>query len=110
MPPPSPAGSRGLLEVIDLPPVSGVDKPWVATTPVTAKSNAAATSCDKADFHTKAVKRSPTRSSVIPEARISSSFGLPATLADFGTPAPAKAVNRKQAELDAGKREGGKGQ
>ncbi|HEY9562515.1 MAG TPA: hypothetical protein VIR30_01985, partial [Nocardioides sp.] len=94
MPPPSPAGSRGLLEVIDLPPVSGVDKPWVATTPVSAKSNAAATSCDKADFNTKAVKRSLTRSYVIPEARLSSSFGLTETLGEFATPAPAKAFNR----------------
>src|SRR3546814_9368463 len=88
MPPPSPAGSRGLLEVIDLPPVSGVDKPWVENTPGSAKSIADATSCDKADVNTKDVKRSLTPSDVIPQARKLSKYGLTGNASGFSTTHP----------------------
>ena len=81
-PPPGEDG-HGLVQVVDLPPVPGVTKPWVATEPTRAKLNSAATRCDKADFYDKSIPYSTTRSFLVPEAGLPSAFGLTETLGKF---------------------------
>ena len=39
-----------MLDEVDLPPVPGIDQPWVGTEPRKALDNAAATHCDGTDF------------------------------------------------------------
>ena len=48
---PLPTGQRpALLSEVDLPPVTGVDRPWVGTEPARPTANAAATGCDQTAF------------------------------------------------------------
>jgi DNA-directed RNA polymerase specialized sigma24 family protein len=86
-PPPGPS-AMGMLQPVDLPPVRGVHQPWVATDPVPAKVNPAATSCDKASFG--GLTWSATRTFLIPEADLPTRFGLSETVGRFKDDAAAK--------------------
>ena len=84
--PPLPIGDApALLSVIDLPPVSNVNRPWVGTEPRQAKRNTAATRCDRASFsgtfQKAAFKDSATRTFLVPEAKLPEEFGLTETVA-----------------------------
>lgn len=83
--PPLPLGRHpGLLNEIDLPPVSGVDKPWMGTRPAAPQNNLAATRCDNSTFQGPAVASARTRSFVIPTARrLPPEFGLTETVGRF---------------------------
>ncbi len=70
----------GLLVEADLPRVNGVDHAWVGTPPRQARSNAAATGCDRADFSQQGVTGAMTRTFVIPRADLSEAFGLTQTV------------------------------
>ena len=81
--PPPGADGHGLLQVVDLPPVPGVTKPWIATEPRRPKLNTAATRCDHADFFDKSIPYATTRSFLVPQAKLPSAFGLTETLGRF---------------------------
>ncbi|MFC7495169.1 MULTISPECIES: hypothetical protein [unclassified Nocardioides] len=70
----------GMLAEVDLPPATGVRKPWVGTEPRRALDNAASTHCDNADFAGKKISNNLTRTFLIPEARLPSEFGLTETV------------------------------
>ena len=69
-----------MLSEVDLPPVAGVDRPWIGTEARVATTNLAATRCDATSFNAKPMKRNMTRTFVIPEARLSDLFGLTETV------------------------------
>lgn len=75
---PLPAGPvSGMLSEIDMPPVSGVQRPWVGTEPRAALQNFASTQCDQTSFTKNAgVTNALTRTFVIPEATLPDEFGL----------------------------------
>jgi len=78
---PLPVGEvPGMLTEVDLPPVPGVDRPWVGTQPRRAASNAAATRCDEANFAAAPMTNNLTRSFVVPGARLPAQFGLTETV------------------------------
>ena len=78
---PLPVGEvPGMLTEVDLPPVPGVDRPWVGTEPRRAMSNVAATPCDRADFSSPPMTDNVTRTFVIPGSRLPAQFGLTATV------------------------------
>ena len=69
-----------MLSEVDLPPVVGVDRPWIGTEARVARTNLAATRCDATRFDAKPMKRNMTRTFVIPGARLSDLFGLTETV------------------------------
>jgi hypothetical protein len=78
---PVPVGEvPSMLVEVDLPPVAGVERPWIGTEARVAQSNLAASRCDGTRFDAKPMKRNMTRSFVIPEARLSDLFGLTETV------------------------------
>lgn len=83
-PPPPSGDEKGILAVADLPPVGNIDDPWVGTTPVAARTNPAETTCDHADFASKA-RTSRTRTFLIPQAALPARFGLSETSGSFGS-------------------------
>jgi DNA-directed RNA polymerase specialized sigma24 family protein len=83
--PPPAASAQGMLQVVDLPPISGVAKPWVGTDPVKPTVNPAATTCDNADFTSKSLKWSATRSFLIPQASLPRRFGISETIGRFAS-------------------------
>lgn len=89
-PPPGPS-ARGMLQAVDLPPVSGVPQAWVGTAPSAATTNPAATTCDRASFAGRAVAASSTRTFLMPQARLPAQFGLSETIGRFRNGAQAKA-------------------
>jgi len=81
-----------LLGETDLPPVTGVTKPWVGTAPAAAHTNLAATRCDQTSFDTTKVTGDLTRTFVIPTAdHLDPAFGLTETVGRLGTPRAAAA-------------------
>ncbi|WP_085874595.1 MULTISPECIES: sigma-70 family RNA polymerase sigma factor [unclassified Nocardioides] len=78
VPPVPVADVPAILAEVDLPPVTGVDQPWVGTEPRQAKDNVAATGCDQADF--SAMTNDVTRTFLIPKAKLADQFGLTETL------------------------------
>jgi hypothetical protein len=70
----------GMLAEVDLPPVTGVDRPWVGTEPRKALDNAAATRCDEADFRVRPMSDNVTRTFLIPGAKLPDEFGLTETV------------------------------
>ncbi|MBA2417485.1 MAG: hypothetical protein H0V59_00855 [Nocardioidaceae bacterium] len=90
---PLPAGNDpAFLNIVDLPPVTGVDRVWAGTRSTRADSNPASTVCDKADFTGAAVREARARIFVIPQERqIPEEFGIAETVARFGSPATAQA-------------------
>lgn len=102
--PPAPRRAPAMISEIDLPPVSGVDQPWVGTDPAPARTNTAATSCDSSSFSGSfegaAWQRGSTRTFLVPEADLPTEFGLTETL---GSLPPAQAqgfVERVRDRLD----------
>lgn len=83
VPPPAAGEVPAIISEIDLPPVTGVQQPWVGTDPVQARTNAAATSCDSSSFSGSfegaAWQRNVTRSFLIPGADLPAEFGLTET-------------------------------
>lgn len=77
----------GLVIEADLPQVSEVDRPWVGTPPLQARTNPAATGCDRADFTQKSVSHAMTRTFVIPRAGLPEAFGLTETVGTLSKPA-----------------------
>ncbi|GAA1133575.1 hypothetical protein [Nocardioides aquiterrae] len=67
-----------MLAEVDLPPVAGVEKPWVGTEPRQARSNAAATTCDRTDFGS--TSNGVTRTFLVPGAGLPAQFGLTETI------------------------------
>lgn len=79
--PPVPVASvPAMLAEVDLPPVTGVVKPWVGTEPRQAKVNAASTNCDRADFSSGSVTNNVTRTFLIPGAKLPAQFGITETI------------------------------
>ena len=79
--PPVPVASApAMLDAVDLPPVDGVAQPWAGTEPQQAKTNAAATRCDRADFSGGSMSNNVTRTFLIPDARLADQFGLTETV------------------------------
>ncbi|WGL51740.1 hypothetical protein P5P86_17495 [Nocardioides sp. BP30] len=84
-PPPASGAEPALMNEVDLPPVTGVEEPWVGTAPTTASTNVAATRCDEATFTGAGITHALTRSFVIPTAQgLAPQFGLTQTMGDFG--------------------------
>lgn len=82
--PPATATAPGLLQEVDLPPVSGIKQPWIGTTPADPRgNNTAATRCDQARFDGKVVRSATSRTFVIPEAKLPKAFGLTETVGRF---------------------------
>lgn len=89
----------------DLPPVGGVDQPWVGTRTQRPKGqNAAATRCDQTSFQGtvggRRFTRTATRTFLIPEADLPVEFGLTETVGTLAPPAArafVSAVRRKMA-------------
>lgn len=79
---PVPVGvAPGMLAEVDLPPVTGVDEPWIGTEPRQAMTNTAATQCDRTDFTGDAVSHALTRTYLVPEADgLPDSFGVTETV------------------------------
>jgi DNA-directed RNA polymerase specialized sigma24 family protein len=99
--PPPAEEARGLLQVVDLPPVEAVTKPWVGTDPLRPKVNTAATRCDDADFMDPAIPYATTRSFLVPQAKLPSAFGLTETLGAFrSSSAAGKFVDRVRTKMD----------
>ena len=59
-----------MLSEFDLPPVTGVQRPWMGTTPRRAMQNVAATTCDQSTFHGHGWRHDATRSFLIPGAHL----------------------------------------
>jgi DNA-directed RNA polymerase specialized sigma24 family protein len=70
----------GLLSVVDLPPVAQVRGPWVGTEPERARSNYAATRCDRTTFQGKGISKALTRTFLFPETPDASQLGLTQTV------------------------------
>ena len=70
----------GLLLEADLPPIEGVDRPWVGTEPQQARQNVAATRCDHTDFGQRSVSHAVTRTFLIPKAKLPPAFGVTETV------------------------------
>ncbi len=79
---PVPVGRHpSLLFEADLPPVPGIDQPWVGTTPRKARENVAATRCDDTTFSGPEFTKALTRTFVIPAAaELPPEFGLAETV------------------------------
>ncbi|MXG89449.1 hypothetical protein [Nocardioides flavescens] len=85
---PAPVGRHpSLLIEADLPPVPGIDQPWVGTDPVKARENVAATRCDQTSFAGPEFTKARTRSFVIPAATdLPPEFGLTETVGALPRP------------------------
>ncbi len=88
--PPAAEQAPGLLQVVDMPPVSGIDRPWVATDPTRPTLNPAATTCDEAKFTGRGISYAATRSMLIPNAALPRRFGVSETVGRFGSVAGAR--------------------
>lgn len=82
------APAPGMLAEVDLPPLHGVEQPWVGTEPRRALQNAAATGCDATSFNRRGISNIVTRTFVAPGAKLPAQFGLTETV---GTMPKAKA-------------------
>lgn len=98
---PAPSGEQpGMLVVADLPPIASVRAEWVGTRASAARSNPAATLCDRADFATAGAKSPLTRSYLIPHGDLPQRFGLTETVGTFARPqAAAKFVARVEERM-----------
>ncbi len=85
---PVPVGpAPGMLVEVDLPPVTGVSRPWVGTQPRRANDNDASTRCDNADFSGRPMSHNITRTFVIPGAdRLPAQFGITETVGTLPLP------------------------
>jgi hypothetical protein len=90
--PPLSGETRGTLAVADLPVVGRIAKPWVGTQPVAARTNVAATTCDKTSFVAAGARAPMTRTFLIPQARLPRQFGITETYGAFAGPRKAHAL------------------
>ncbi len=77
----------GLLSAVDLPPVAAVRGPWVGTDPERARTNYAATRCDRTTFTGPGISRALTRTFLFPETPDASQLGLTQTVGSMKLPA-----------------------
>ena len=85
--PPAAGANPALINEVDVPPVAGVDEPWVGTSATRATTHTAATRCDDADITRPGVTHARTRSFLIPTAKgLAPQFGLTETIGGFGKP------------------------
>ena len=70
----------GLLSAVDLPPVAAVRGPWVGLDPERARTNDAATRCDRTTFQGKGITRALTRTFLFPETPSARQLGLTQTV------------------------------
>lgn len=97
---PLPVGEvPGLLSEIDLPGVAGVTKPWVGTDPEPARFNYAASGCARANFLNPAMTSKLTRSFVIPDKSLPSTFGITETVASLPIDAGRDWINDTKSRL-----------
>lgn len=74
---PVPVGDvPGVLRVLDLPPVTGVDQPWEGTEPRQYQRNYAALGCARADFGAAGMTNAATRSFLMPDAGLPDTFAI----------------------------------
>jgi len=83
----------GMLSVVDLPPVAIARGPWVGTEPDPARTNFAATRCDRTTFQGKGVRRPLTRTFLFPETPSADQLGLTQTVGLMQVPAARKFVD-----------------
>jgi DNA-directed RNA polymerase specialized sigma24 family protein len=69
-----------MVSEFDLPPAAGVTDPWVGTTARPAVQNVAATGCDRSRFQGPGWRHAVTRSFLVPQGHLSSSFGITETV------------------------------
>ncbi len=104
--PPRPVGNKpAMLSELDLPPVTGVAKPWIGTKPKRVTSNVAATRCDDATFR-GTFDGAPfgtnlTRTFLIPEADLPPQFGLTETVGSLPVRRAVALVERVRSGLAA---------
>lgn len=77
----------GLLSVVDLPPVAIARGPWVGTEPERARTNFAATRCDRTSFQGQGIRRPLTRTFLFPETPSADQLGLTQTVGLMDVPA-----------------------
>lgn len=78
---PLPVGTApSMLTEVDLPPLAGVDRPWVGTEPRQARENSASSTCDGTDFGSRAISNAMTRTFLIPGSKLPAQFGLTETV------------------------------
>ena len=80
VPPLSGTDNPAMLDVIDLPPISGVTTPWTGTDAQDVVDNVAATSCDSTSFSGSGVRGATTRTFVMPDTDAPDVFGLTETV------------------------------
>ena len=83
----------GLLAVVDLPPVAIARGPWVGTEPERARTNFAATRCDRTTFQGRGIRRPLTRTFLFPETPNADQFGLTQTVGLMKVPAAREFVD-----------------
>ena len=82
----------GFLSVVDLPPVASVRGPWVGTDPERARTNFAATRCDRTTFTGDGITRAKTRTFVFLETPNATQLGLTQTIGEMAAPRARKFV------------------
>jgi DNA-directed RNA polymerase specialized sigma24 family protein len=90
-----------MLSEFDLPPASGVVKPWVGTTPRQALRNLAATGCDQSSFRGGAWAHTATRSFLVPGGRLAAAFGITETVGRLPIPKATSFVAGVRAKLES---------
>ena len=83
----------GLLAVVDLPPVAIARGPWVGTEPERARTNFAATRCDRTTFQGRGIRRPLTRTFLFPETPNADQLGLTQTVGLMEVPAAREFVD-----------------
>ncbi|MAS56951.1 MAG: hypothetical protein CMJ44_20435 [Pimelobacter sp.] len=101
---PLPAGpAPAMLSEIDLPRVTGVNRPWIGTEPRSALTNDAASSCDTTEFtgkfQGKPISNNATRTFVIPRAKLPTEFGLTQSVGSLPGKRAAALVERVRSQL-----------
>lgn len=89
----------GLLSVVDLPPVASVRGPWVGTEPERARSNYAATRCDRTTFQGKGISRALTRTFLFPETPDATQLGLTQTVGSMSAKQASAFVDKVRARI-----------
>ena len=82
----------GLLSAVDLPPVEVARGPWVGTEAEAARTNFAATRCDRTSFQGEGIRRPLTRTFLFPETPRADQLGLTQTVGVMAQPAAEKFV------------------